>query len=232
MVHNQNVDVPWWEKINPMCCSDCGNYKYRIGSTGQEHPCSIRCWRSKTGDCYNDPRKATVDQMKTRSILVRNTEPTKECAICLNIMKGPYVKRIFCGHTFHYKCLKTWEKTKKTCPLCRYNYNLPLFNKLINDSITDFNISYNYWYELVTSVVRTNMSEPPYYNLIYLFYEMVDNFEYLTYLKHIYNTSSFPIYIYNKYKFSWDLMNPLLSALEKKHENLNDAIQTMSQMFF
>ncbi len=114
--------VPWWERIIPDCCEECGNYKTFIGSTNQERPQSIRCWKSKTGDCRHNPNKATYAQMRKRAILVRNPEIGKECPICLNPMKGAYVKKIFCGHTFHYKCLKKWEETKMSCPMCRYEY--------------------------------------------------------------------------------------------------------------
>jgi hypothetical protein len=70
----------------------------------------------------HNPNKATYAQLRMRSILVRNPDIGKECSICLNPMKGAYVKRIFCGHTFHYKCLKRWEEERMSCPMCRYDY--------------------------------------------------------------------------------------------------------------
>lgn len=112
----------WWEIIKPKCCENCGNYETFIGSTNQEHPQSIRCWKHETGDCRHNPNKATYAQMRRRAILVRNPEIGKECPVCLNPMKGPYVRKIFCGHTFHHKCLKKWEEIKMSCPMCRYEY--------------------------------------------------------------------------------------------------------------
>ena len=112
----------WWDRIIPDCCEECGNYKTFIGSTKQERHQTIRCWKNRTGDCRHNPNKATYAQLRKRSRLIRNPEIGKECSICLNPMNGAYVKQIFCGHTFHYKCLKKWEETKMSCPMCRHEY--------------------------------------------------------------------------------------------------------------
>jgi hypothetical protein len=132
----------WWDRIVPDCCEDCGNYKTFIGSTNQERPQSIRCWKSESGDCRQNSNKATYEQLRKRSPLVRNPDIGKECSICLNPMKGPYVKKIFCGHTFHHKCLKTWEEKRMSCPMCRYEYGEgPTISQLLEDyeeAIQDF----------------------------------------------------------------------------------------------
>jgi hypothetical protein len=99
----------------------------QVGSTKQEHPQSIRCWKfyNKEYDCYKNPNKATYAQLRKRAQLIRNSDvgnPNKECPICLKLMGGIYVKQIPCGHTFHVKCLKAWERKKFSCPMCRYTY--------------------------------------------------------------------------------------------------------------
>jgi hypothetical protein len=111
----------------PECCEKCGNYITHVGSTKQEHPQSIRCWKfyNKEYDCYKNPNKATYAQLRKRAQLIRNPgvgNPKKECPICLKLMGGIYVKQIPCGHTFHVKCLKAWESKKFSCPMCRYKY--------------------------------------------------------------------------------------------------------------
>ncbi|MDA9846852.1 RING finger protein [Flavobacteriaceae bacterium] len=123
----KTIQCPWWDVIKPDCCENCGNYVTHIGSTKQEHPQSIRCWKfyNKESDCYKNPNKATYAQLRKRSRIIRNPDvgnPKKECSICLKMMGGTYVKRVPCGHTFHVKCLKEWETKKLSCPLCRYQY--------------------------------------------------------------------------------------------------------------
>ena len=90
---------------DPCCCSTCGNYYHQYGLDRNYErfliPSPIRCWFYFTGDCYRDPRRATPAQMKKRSIIIRNPDVGKECAICLKKMIGRYVKRIPCGHYFH-----------------------------------------------------------------------------------------------------------------------------------
>ena len=113
------IPYPWWETIKPQCCEECGNYKNRDGSTHQLIPQSARCWKfyNKENDCYKNPNKATYEQLRKRSIIIRNPDPTKECSICRKLMRGRYVKRIPCGHHFHLKCLKEWETRKYSCPM-------------------------------------------------------------------------------------------------------------------
>lgn len=44
-----------------------------------------------------------------------------ECSVCLSQMVNKDQQKLPCGHTFHRKCMSTWEKSKGrlTCPLCR-----------------------------------------------------------------------------------------------------------------
>ena len=43
------------------------------------------------------------------------------CCICEEIFVKP-IRIKECGHTFCKKCLKSWEKYSKNCPLCRKNF--------------------------------------------------------------------------------------------------------------
>ncbi|XP_049847677.1 uncharacterized protein LOC126301915 [Schistocerca gregaria] len=44
-----------------------------------------------------------------------------ECIICLQAVDANSTtsRKLRCGHIFHYKCLVSWLKEKKECPLCR-----------------------------------------------------------------------------------------------------------------
>jgi len=129
--------------MTPRCCSKCGNYKFR-----EYHPRRIQCWNSVTGDCYRDPNKATVSQMKTRVISVRNWDIERECAICLrDVEVGRFVKKIFCGHAFHTNCLKKWtDLENRTCPLCRFDFTSKqdLLDNLHN-AVDEFNTTFSIW---------------------------------------------------------------------------------------
>lgn len=127
------------------CCKKCGNYIYTTSVKGQVYPRHIKCWKLQNidGDCHRDPNKASPEQMKDRSTIIRNPhkENSKECSICLKDMKGRYVKKINgCGHTFHLKCLGKWEETKFSCPMCRYTYGKRKLEVFLNlyKKYTDF----------------------------------------------------------------------------------------------
>lgn len=49
----------------------------------------------------------------------------EECSICQDIIKYTHtskcVWKLECGHMFHRKCLKQWEKISPTCPVCRHH---------------------------------------------------------------------------------------------------------------
>jgi hypothetical protein len=224
----------WWDNLKPNCCSECGNYRDLVGSTHQEIPCSIRCWKKNTGDCYKDPRKATVAQMKLRSILVRNSDPTKECSICLNPMKGRYVKKIFCGHTFHSECLNKWEETKRSCPMCRFDYTPPPSREDImedvEESIIDFKHSYNVWLSIIIPLVERVRADkldiPNECDLEELedaLNEVVDDYDYYIeahsiYCKYIRDISPSSRST-NKYRWACQLTSPILAAMNTIRTN-------------
>lgn len=230
--HQQNLVTPWGFLINlakikivPACCSDCGNYMHQKGSTHQEIPCSIRCWKNYSGDCRRDPRKALVAQMKLRSVLIRNPDLTKECAICLNEMKCRYVRRIFCGHTFHPRCLEKWEEEKRSCPMCRFDYTPPRTHEEIiidvSDSHDNFNFSYTVWHGLLLPMLSPEAglpSEGDIEDLDGAFDEVIDNFdEFMLYhnefREHVRDIppSSHTV---NNYRRACELMGPIILALQ------------------
>ena len=47
-----------------------------------------------------------------------NAEKVPICPICLNSCNFPSTPDN-CGHIYCYRCLKSWSKNKKICPLCR-----------------------------------------------------------------------------------------------------------------
>ena len=213
--------------IKPICCTNCGNYQHHVGSTRQEIPCSIRCWKKNTGDCHKDPRKATVAQMKVRSILIHNPDPTKECAICLNLMKSRYVKKIFCGHTFHPKCLKEWEEKKRSCPMCRFDYTPPLSHKDIiedvEETIADFKHAYHIWIDLMIPMYRQYNHKLPEENdleeLKNAFDDVVDTYEeyikaHNKYREHIHDIPPSSRTV-NRYQWVCQITGPILVAINK-----------------
>ena len=46
------------------------------------------------------------------------TDKTSNCSICLQKTKRRQCK-LPCGHRFHRKCITTWFKESRTCPVCR-----------------------------------------------------------------------------------------------------------------
>lgn len=45
---------------------------------------------------------------------------TEKCPICLDEFKNSQkVKTLNCRHCYHIKCLETWAKKNRVCPLCK-----------------------------------------------------------------------------------------------------------------
>ena len=95
------------------------------------------------------------------SIIEESTFTIKEhlddCSICLeNIINEEHKKITTCNHTFHEECMAKWMSLNHSCPLCRKNLDLNIYdeideendndgndNPIINNSNTNNNISYN-----------------------------------------------------------------------------------------
>ena len=52
-----------------------------------------------------------------------------DCAICIDRCSiNENVGILPCKHKFHDICINKWFDTKKSCPLCRKNYQIPMLN--------------------------------------------------------------------------------------------------------
>jgi hypothetical protein len=134
------------EEIKEKYCSICGNYEY-IHTQSHWVPQKIICWKlhNESGNCHDNPNRASYAQLRKRAILTSSFEPT-ECAICLKIIKSIFAKKTPCGHLFHIKCLNKWEQRKMSCPMCRYKYgedDLESLNANFFRELLDFNFIYD-----------------------------------------------------------------------------------------
>ena len=48
------------------------------------------------------------------------------CPICLQPINIPTINT--CGHAYHRTCIFKWYKYNNTCPICRKNINISLFD--------------------------------------------------------------------------------------------------------
>lgn len=66
---------------------------------------------------YDSPKK--INRKKLDYIEKMNTP--LECMICLNESTGYDfdLKKLNCGHEFHYDCIKEWSEKSPNCPVCR-----------------------------------------------------------------------------------------------------------------
>jgi hypothetical protein len=141
-----------------------------------------------------------------RSVLIRNPEIGKECSICLNAMKGAYVKKIFCGHTFHHNCLKRWEKERMSCPMCRYEYGEgPTVAQLLEDyeeATQDFKSDFCFFKFLIqTEVEHTEEIKDSVNDLSETFHNLMNIHN--AYYKR--TRENLPEYINNAHRYLWAL---------------------------
>lgn len=61
----------------------------------------------------------------------------RDCAICMEVIKKGECTgvKLGCGHEYHYKCIKPWEKTSRTCPTCRREIKDIKFERTIRGDI-------------------------------------------------------------------------------------------------
>eukprot|EP01084_Bolivina_argentea_P304086 525103_1 len=53
---------------------------------------------------------------------MKNNYIHRECAICIESTDlMPQKTKLQCGHEFHTKCIRNWQKQKQSCPLCITN---------------------------------------------------------------------------------------------------------------
>ena len=69
--------------------------------------CHARSITSRMDELFPD---ATEEELADRPI----------CIICREDMTfGQRVKKLQCGHLFHFQCLRTWLERQQSCPTCR-----------------------------------------------------------------------------------------------------------------
>lgn len=52
--------------------------------------------------------------------ILTNKDKTETCQICLDdFIETKLMIKIHCNHVFHVKCIQSWCKIGRTCPLCR-----------------------------------------------------------------------------------------------------------------
>ena len=62
------------------------------------------------------------DVNNSTDLEVYKGEINSYCTICCeDICNSQIVRKINCGHKFHYKCIDEWLETNTKCPICRYN---------------------------------------------------------------------------------------------------------------
>ena len=80
---------------------------------------------------FKNTRNSKVDEkgntMKINQTIIdfknKKKDNFHECVICLEEMKtGENLTVIQCSHIYHSKCIQTWAKKKRICPLCDYNF--------------------------------------------------------------------------------------------------------------
>ncbi|CAC21381.1 143R protein [Yaba-like disease virus] len=78
----------------------------------------------KKGKVYSELTKCVSSVLLEYEDLYKRSKD-KECGICMEKVYNKNVKNIYfgvlpnCNHGFCIKCIDTWKKEKKTCPLCR-----------------------------------------------------------------------------------------------------------------
>ena len=84
---------------------------------------------------------ADIEQSPTPQYLILNSQrkislddSLDDCYICLSsLLKKNRLIRLFCGHTFHLKCIFEWFNQKISCPTCKLNMRLELIKELLRE---------------------------------------------------------------------------------------------------
>ena len=82
-----------------------------------------------------------IDQSPKSRYLILNSQRNislndslDDCYICLSsLLKRNRLIRLFCGHTFHLKCIFEWFNQKISCPTCKLNMRLELIKDLLGE---------------------------------------------------------------------------------------------------
>ena len=47
------------------------------------------------------------------------TNDDNDCPVCMMTLNELKVLRLRCGHKFHSECIRDWNRSKHSCPVCR-----------------------------------------------------------------------------------------------------------------
>ena len=77
--------------------------------------------------------KAKVSADGMRCHWHRPVDGDANCSICMEYMTHRNSRELNCNHRFHNKCLSKWKlEGNRTCPLCREDFDVPMFNVKIS----------------------------------------------------------------------------------------------------
>ncbi|KAF2879091.1 hypothetical protein ILUMI_27079 [Ignelater luminosus] len=94
-----------------------GGIAYLISKTSEESETSenrVQCSRRAS---ENRPQQVRSLPYYTSATTSEPAHEKEMCVVCWATMKP--LRRLNCGHVFHYDCVSTWLSEKPTCPLCR-----------------------------------------------------------------------------------------------------------------
>jgi hypothetical protein len=82
------------------------------------------------------------------SIIEESTITIKEhlddCSICLEKIVNDDKHITSCNHTFHEECMAIWMSLNNSCPLCRKNLDLHIYDEIDDDEeIDEYNDGYD-----------------------------------------------------------------------------------------
>lgn len=91
---------------------------------------SFLCGSSTASGC---PCRAKVSAEGMKCQWHKPVEGDSTCSVCMEPMTTRNSRELECGHTFHKKCLRKWKlEGNRTCPLCREEFDLPLFDVIVS----------------------------------------------------------------------------------------------------
>lgn len=62
------------------------------------------------------------------------------CSICHEpLNKSRFCLRLSCSHTYHFKCLRRWQKQQSNCPLCRANTRYHCYHHVYPHAFSKYN---------------------------------------------------------------------------------------------
>ena len=97
----------------------------RVSPKIEEHKQMNRGAHSVTNTQTNTYTNSSNLGVQTRSMSESSDELISNCSICIDEISIDKVARLPCGHYFHKKCIRSWEKTQKRarkpfdCPNCK-----------------------------------------------------------------------------------------------------------------